>query len=215
MKTYKRILAVILCVVMTLTAAPLSGFVGLELPSLFDFEAEAATVSSYSQGDIIEFGWYPQSKVTDTSTISVLISAGGEWISYGYYSGTVSNSDGKMTVGDYMRYKDVIYGSDKYRGVVFDIYRPNCQEFETDKTCYQYLNGYMPGTVYWFKYEPIKWRVLDLDKGIVMSETIIDAQPYNNYILSGTDEYGNEAYWGIHQKLIMRTTMPKATSENG
>lgn len=147
MKTYKRILSVILCVVLTLTAAPLSGFVGLELPSLFDFEAEAATVSSYSQGDIIEFGWYPQSKVTDTSTISVLISAGGEWISYGYYSGTGSNSDGKMTAGDYMRYKDVIYGSDKYRGVVFDTYRPNCQEFETDKTCYQYLNGYMLGTV--------------------------------------------------------------------
>ena len=202
MKTYKRILAVILCVVMTLTAAPLSGVVGLELPSLFDFEAEAATVSSYSQGDIIEFGWYPQSKVTDTSTISVLISAGGEWISYGYYSGTGSNSDGKMTAGDYMRYKDVIYGSDKYRGVVFDTYRPYYTgDTTTSSDSYQDDNGYTTGNVYWFKYEPIEWRVLDPDKGIVMSETIIDAQAYNNYILiSGNDEYGYGAYWGDSSK---------------
>lgn len=33
MKTYKRVLAAILCVVMALTAAPLSGFVGYKLPS--------------------------------------------------------------------------------------------------------------------------------------------------------------------------------------
>ncbi|MBQ2963843.1 MAG: hypothetical protein IJE14_04195 [Clostridia bacterium] len=204
MKTYKRILAVILCVVMTLTAAPLSGFVGLELPSQFNFKAEAATIASYNQGDIIEFGWYPQSKVTDTSTISVLNSAGGEWTSYGYYSGTGTWNDGKMTAGDYMRYKDVIYGSDKYRGVVFDTYRPYCTGDKTtssDSYSYQGDNGYTPGTVYWFKYEPVEWRVLDPDKGIVMSETIIDAQAYNNYILySGSDEYGYGAYWGDSSK---------------
>ncbi len=42
-KTFVRLLAVVMCVVMTLGAAPLSGFVGLELPSLFDFKAEAAS----------------------------------------------------------------------------------------------------------------------------------------------------------------------------
>ena len=45
MKTFKKVFAVIMCVVLTLTAAPLGGFVGLDLPSLFDFRAEAATYS--------------------------------------------------------------------------------------------------------------------------------------------------------------------------
>lgn len=45
MKTLKKALAVFLCAVLTLTAAPLSGFVGLDLPSFFDFKAEAVTYS--------------------------------------------------------------------------------------------------------------------------------------------------------------------------
>ena len=45
MKTFKKVFAVIMCVVLTLTTAPLSGLVGLDLPSLFDFKAEAATYS--------------------------------------------------------------------------------------------------------------------------------------------------------------------------
>ncbi len=38
-------LSVVLCVVMALTAAPLGGFVGLDLPSLFDFKVEAVSYS--------------------------------------------------------------------------------------------------------------------------------------------------------------------------
>ena len=208
MKTFKKAFAVVMCVVMTLTTAPLGGLVGMELPSLFDFEAEAATISSYSQGDIIEFGWYPQSEVTDSDIIAALNAAAGDnslWTSYRYYSGTgSSNCDGKMTAGDYMRYKDICYGTDKYRGVVFDAYRP-CYSYyaiatSTDNT-QQDENGYIYGNVYWFKYEPVKWRVLDSATGMVMSETILDAQMYNNYVLrSGRDNYKNYAYWGDSSK---------------
>ncbi|MBQ5591881.1 MAG: leucine-rich repeat protein [Clostridia bacterium] len=45
MKKIKRLLATIMTVVMILTAAPLSGFVGLELPNLFNLFASAATYS--------------------------------------------------------------------------------------------------------------------------------------------------------------------------
>ena len=178
-------------VAMVLTAAPLAGF-----------KAQAAKITEFSVGDIVEFGRYPQSEVTDSNIIAALNSAGGEWISYNYYSGTGSIADGKMTAGDYMRYKDVVYGSEKYRGVVFDSYRP----YYTGYTCsagnsYQDDNGYTTGNVYWFKYEPIQWRVLDPAAGLVMAETVIDAQPYNNYVLkSGTDEYGYTAYWGDSSK---------------
>ena len=156
-------------------------------------EDSSLTITSYEQGDIVEFGWYPQSEVTDSEIIAVLNADDGEWISYGYYSGTGSWYDGKMSAGDYMRYKDVMYGSDKYRGVVFDSYRPywTGEELTTNSNTIQAKNGYYSGTIYWFKYEPIKWRVLDPDTGMVMAETILDSQVYNNYILY---------YWGDSSK---------------
>ena len=43
MKKFKRFLAVIVCVALLLGSTPLGGFVGLDLPSLFGFRAEAAT----------------------------------------------------------------------------------------------------------------------------------------------------------------------------
>lgn len=49
-KLFKKSLAVIIVVVMALTATPLSGFVGLDLPSLFDFKAEAAIYYYYEDG---------------------------------------------------------------------------------------------------------------------------------------------------------------------
>ncbi len=160
-------------------------------------EDSAATITSYKQGDVIEFGWYPQSEVTDSEIIAALNAADGEWISYGYYSGTGSWYDGKMTADDYMRYKDVIYGSDKYRGVVFDTYRPfytgEKTTAEVSNATFQAENGYYVGTVYWFKYEPIKWRVLDPDTGMVMSETLLDSQAYNNYILYGGQNWGDSS----------------------
>lgn len=193
---FKKILSVFLVVVIMLCSAPLQSFNGLD----FGISAQAATtVTSYNTGDIIEFGWYPQSKVTDNATITALNAADGEWISYNYYSGTGDPADGKMTASDYMRYKDVLYGGNKYRGVVFDSFRP---EETGDKLSSLITNSYKKNTVYWFKYDPIRWRVLDPTTGMVMSETILDSQPYNNYRLKATDEYGKTAlaFWGNASK---------------
>ena len=202
-KTMKRVLASLLCLVMIITAIPLGGLAGVDFGKLFSMKASAATITSFKQGDIIEFGWYPQSEVTDSSIISELNSLAGDnksWTSYGYYSGTGNWDDGQMKPGDYMRYKDVMYGSNKYRGVVFDTYRPYCTSCVTDTSgsnTHQDENGYTYGTVYWFKYEPIEWRVLNPATGVVMAETILDSQPYNNYLLlNRRDEYGHNAYWG-------------------
>ncbi len=189
----------LLALLMAFGATPFAGV------DLFSVDAKAATISSYSNGDIIEFGWYPQSQVTDNNIINVLNADDGEWISYGYYSGTGTIHDGNMKAGNYMRYKDVIYGSNKYRGVVFDTYRQKrTGQVSTNSTdnADQYANGYTTSTVYWFKYEPIEWRVLDPDTGMVMSETILDSQAYNNYILSsniaGTSD--DDACWGNSSK---------------
>lgn len=183
MKTMKKILCVLLVVLMCLASALVGGF---------DLTAEAA---DYKVGDIIQFGSYPQSKVTDSATITTLISlapAWDEWTSYGYYSGT--GDYGSMVQGDWMRYIDITYSGNKYRGVKFTQYRPYYTYYQPYAT--QDDNGYSKNTVYWFKFEPIDWRVLDLATGLVMCETIIDSQPYSSTIYSngdGTYDYFNDS----------------------
>lgn len=182
----KRILASMLTVVLLLTAAPLSEFD-------FSVMSSAAGGVNYSTGDIIELGSYPQSKLTDTALLSVLNSLSLSWVSYGYYSGTGNGNDGQMTPGDYMKYADVTYKGERYCAVKFTEYRP-C--FTGNKTSsddsFQDENGYYTNTVYWFKFEPLQWRVLDPDEGFVMCESIIDSQPYNNtYYYNGSEGYQN------------------------
>ncbi|MBE6784451.1 MAG: hypothetical protein E7536_10645 [Ruminococcaceae bacterium] len=141
-------------------------------------------VSSFGlkTGDIIEFGSYPQTRVTDVELIAALDSQHKNWISYEYYSGTDKYSD-KSEPGDWMKYADITYGEQKYRAVTFSKYRPirSCSEPFEDSSP-QRKNGYYTGSVYYFLYEPIEWRVLDPKEGLVMCETIIDAQPFNNTI---------------------------------
>jgi hypothetical protein len=153
---------------------------------------------SYKVGDIIQFGSYPQSKVTDSATITALNNkapAWDNWTSYGYYSGT--GSSGTMKQGDWMRYTDTTYNGNKYRGVKFTQYRPYYTLYNSSSSnTYQDDNGYNTNTVYWFKFESIDWRVLDPSTGLVMCEPIIDSQPYSNTIYSnggGTYGYFNDA----------------------
>ena len=210
-KAFKSILAVALCCIMLLGTIAIGGDGFAEILDAFMLKVSAATIGSYSKDDIVEFGWYPQTKETDAGIISALNSSGSQWYSYEYYSGSGSWSDGKMVPSDYMRYTDVMYGGNKYRGVVFDSYRPYCTGY-TSSSNEQSSNGYYTNTVYWFKYEPIKWRVLDPSTGMVMSEMILDSQAYNNFILSsGSDEYGNTAYWGDAAKTYYANNYEKSS----
>lgn len=145
---------------------------------------------------IIRFGSYPQSDVT-ASMGSILNSKASGWKSYNYYSGSGSYSDGQMTAKSYMQYCDVTYNGNKYRGVTFGTYRPYYTGYESTTSTnytYQYENGYTYGNIYWFQYEPLRWRILDASTGLVMCETIIDSQPYSNYIKYNSDdcEYYND-----------------------
>ena len=141
---------------------------------------------------IIRFGSYPQSDVTESigSTPAFLMKAAtAEWKSYKYYSGYITEENpyqakGQMTAKDYMQYCDVIYDGNKYRGVTFGTYRPIDTFGVTDTSGehgYQDDNGYQFGKVYWFKYEPLRWKILDASTGLLLCETIIDSQPFNNY----------------------------------
>ncbi len=161
-------------------------------------------VANSNIGDIIEFGSYPQAEVTDSTLISTLNSLVTSWTSYDYYTGTGNWYDGKMAPSDYMKYTDVIYNNTKYRGVYFTAYRPYCTGYiSSPSNTYQDDNDYYTNTTYWFKYEPLNWRILDPNEGYVMCESIIDSQAYQNTV------YRSESggYGGSYYQDATRTTL--------
>ena len=194
---FKSLLALTLALIMVLGVAPISELAGVDWASLFAPKAEAAG-KTYQVGDIVEFGSYPQSKVTDSSLVSALDGVSKNWVSYGYYSG--EGYGGSMIQGNWMKYADFAYNGTKYRAVTFSQYRPSftCTLSSSSYTD-QDDNGYTPNNIYYFKYEPLKWRVLDPSTGLVLCESIIDSQAYSNTVYDyGTDPYHpgpTPAYW--------------------
>lgn len=158
----------------------------------FKFNPKTPTLA---KGSKIEFGSYPQSEVTDADEIAKL-EADSEnylWVSYKYYSGTGERSDGKMETGDFMLYKDFYSGGELFRAVTFTEYRPSYGGGTKEKAySFQDENGYTTNNVYYFKYEPLTWRVLDPDEGYVMCENAIDSQAYQDFVIKKDDKLYND-----------------------
>ena len=187
----RKIAAVLIAIVVLCAAVPIGGLFGVDGMGFFAPQAEAAG-KTYKVGDIIEFGSYPQSRVTNSSLVSSLNSVSKKWVSYGYYSG--DDSCGSMKQGNWMKYADFTYNGTKYRAVTFSQYRPY-RTYESSSTgnSNQNNNGYTPNNIYYFKYEPLKWRVLDPSTGLVLCESIIDSQAYSNTAY----KYGKEPYYSM------------------
>ena len=147
------------------------------------YYAEFTATKPIIKGDTYQIGTYPQSKVTDATLLSTLNAASGtlptsensqKWTDYGYYiSGSVSS---------YMWYIDITNEADEYRGVYFTRYRPFITTFPSSTNyTYQRDNGYTTSSVYWFKYEPITWRVLDVQSSsaFLMADLVLDSQDYH------------------------------------
>lgn len=185
-------------------------------------------------GEYILFGSYPQTEVTDGTITAALNGMRGtlptssnsyDWTSYGYYiSGNVTN---------FMWYIDLEYSGGKYRGVYFTSYRPyKAREVtSTAENSNQDNNGYYTGTVYWFKWEPIKWRILTESNGkaMILSELILDSQQYdddydgsfsNNYANSTirawlNDTFYNTAFGALQQAIIETTEVDNSAYSTG
>ena len=184
-KAFKSALSLLLCMIMVFGAVAVGGDGIGEL-----FDGGKAEAAGYSVGDIIAFGSYPQSEVTkesDSATYAKLEAETKNWVSYGYYSGY--GSFGSMEPGNWMKYADIVLGSTKFRAIFFSEYRPfdSCGGIS-----YQDDNGYSVNTIYYFKFEPLKWKVIDPKSGLILCESIIDSQPYNNVkIFENSQYYGD------------------------
>lgn len=187
---FKSLLALTLALIMVLGVAPISELADVNWAGIFAPKAEAEG-KTYKVGDIVEFGSYPQSKVTDSSLVSALNKASKKWVSYGYYSG--DGSDGSMKPGDWMEYADFVYNGKKYRAVTFSQYRPLATIMTSSaENTFQDDNGYSVNTTYYFEYEPLIWRILDPATGLILCENIIDSQAYSNTEYGdGSDPYNS------------------------
>lgn len=106
------------------------------------------------------------------ATISV-----GDVIYFGSYP--QSAASGSFTAGTWVKdnnvwYTDITSGNNKYRGV------------KTSES----------GSVSWFRYDPIKWKVLAVEgkKALILSELVIDSQPYQSTISRPNPDQYNKEY---------------------
>ena len=145
----------------------------------------------------IYFGSYPQTLVEDDSLIASLNTNAGElptatdlkaWTDYNYYSAS--------KVESYMYYQDIDYDNDgdyDYRGVYFTHYRPFHYNSDglLEKDTYQGDNGYKPNTIYWFKFEPIEWNILNESNGkaLIIANLVLDSQDYYPNVSSSMIEH--------------------------
>ena len=126
------------------------------LPGGF-YSGVRASATDYQTGDIISFGSYPQTRVTDRQLLASL-------------NILTPGADGTVNIG-----------RNRYKRIYFMQYTPWQQSLHADASnSYQDDNGYLVNTVYWFRYEPIKWRVLSNTDGelFVLSEKILAARSY-------------------------------------
>lgn len=124
------------------------------------------------EGKYIYFGYWPQTCEKDENVVAKLNEMAGKpplprdkenpynWESH---EGTT-----------YMWQKIVIYNGTKYLGVQMNDYRASGVY---SLSSYIMKNGYFTSEVYWFKYEPIKWRILTTsgNSAYIMSDIALDS----------------------------------------
>ena len=136
-------------------------------------------------GGTVTLGTYPQSRVEDPELATSLTAAAGSpptaadpgaWRPYDDCA-----ADG--TDHRFMWYIDLPLGSERYRGVYFTGYRPMSPDLPSAEAySEQDDNGYEKGTVYWFRYDPIRWRILTRSSGkvLLLADLVLDAVPYQD-----------------------------------
>ncbi|MBR0538290.1 MAG: hypothetical protein IJK40_09070 [Clostridia bacterium] len=172
-------MTVLLLTAVFLLAALFPAGVGLVQP------AANAAGKSCQVGDILNFGSFPQGEVRSYETFQKLEALEKDWKSFGCCSGSGSDTDGEMQPGGWMRYADLTLDGERYRAVTFDFYRPYLTGMlltSSSAYAFQYRNGYRVNQVFYFLFEPLKWRVLDPAAGLVLCENAVDSGAFRDVV---------------------------------
>lgn len=169
-------------------------------------------------GDVIYFGSYPQTAVTGWLSDDLTRTATRK-----YGTPTAEQHIGWEALGSNWWYKDLEYGGAKYRGMRFKYYRPlDGRGYSATSSGWQEKNGYETDTMYWFKFEPIKWRILkEADgKAMLISDVALDSQVFddytahNNYAESGLRKWLNQTFYDYAFTLAEKDIILKTIVDN-
>lgn len=141
------------------------------------------TAEGYPAGSLIEFGEYPQTHVTEAALVSELDAclAADNWQSLGFYCG--DGTYGSMAPSDFAKYQDVEYNGSKYRAITFSAYRPVYSKNPCGEAGYiGSVYGYKTEEIHWFSFDPIEWKVLDAETGLLCSTAILDSRALNDIV---------------------------------
>lgn len=130
------------------------------------FVPSFAAEKTYKKGDIIEFGSYPQSQVTDTALIAELKKQKHDWKKETMTSD--NNWWGYSSYNYIKEYADIDYNNKKYRALKEKTYSDG--EIISEST-----------EILYFEYESIEWIVLNPESGMLISKKAIDKQYFNDY----------------------------------
>lgn len=151
-------------------------------------------------GDLIEYGTYPQTQVDETPALKAAAEDAAWKNCYIKFGETPQLPD------DQGRFADFFYEGEKYRAVRINSYYHHTAHLAqgTDEliavSC-QEENGYPQGATYYFKYEPLLWRVLDPETGLILCESIIDNQPIQNVYWKNPSD--GDYYQGANSSVLM------------
>ena len=165
-------------------------------------EPETEPEDVEDDGKTIYFGSYPQKKVENESIINQLNSKAGslptednlyQWSMKNlriYFKDNYHKENEKEAIFEYMYFQDIDFdnnGTYDYRGLY-------CVENDSHYN----RNGYENEKLYWFKFEPIKWNILEEvnGKAFVVSKMLLDNNnfeeiAYENYKFDHNGGNGN------------------------
>ncbi len=185
-------------------------FLGWYKDALFEQKVEELTLDL---GDVTLFAKWGE-PVSQTSTVQVYTRE-GDYIYFGEYPQTLKADD--VTVGDVADEDGYYLGSDgeRYAKVVADPCNSGYTFSDGSEVTY--------GETYYFKVEPIRWRILSESGGsafILADGIIANRRSYNDYADGGlrawlNGEFLNSAFGEVAQGLIETTEVDNSSYSTG
>ena len=173
--------------------------------------------------DCIWFGSYPQAEIVESAEDYAEVDKrglkSGDIIEDAQLYQELSTNNSDWDEND-----DIVVGNDTYHRISWSdaqIQNPN-----VDNTCYQWTTRY--DKYHFFKYEPVKWRVLKVDGNQVklLSDIVLDAQQYNSEQTESVTwenstvrswlngDFFNRVFSPEEQSAVIDTNVTNADGEN-
>lgn len=186
-KYFKKLISVMLVLSLTVTMLPIYGISNTVSAATHTLQNPTKNSSGDTVWDCVWFGSYPQAEVIPSGTYSALSSSllqdGDTIVSDSLYN-QLKSATGWSANGD------ITISGSKYRRI---------QKLEATYTSSSssYYNWSDSTTYHYFKYEPVKWRVLNVNgnDAFLLADKALDDQKYNTSYTSVTWETSTIRSW--------------------